>query len=212
MSHKITVGGGKSVRLPTAGKYCDRDIEVTAEAGGVELPELKNPGSAADLMEDKELIGQDGEVIAGSIVNRGLLIANLSPNNPESVSEAGYYGYVAVAALHRDVTITPSKSQQVAGGSDVFINNVTVKPIPDNYQDISGVTVTPETLGEGITAIDAAGNLIVGTAKFAATITLEVDANGNATISGAAFTVDDDGNATIASSTFTVDAEGNATI
>jgi hypothetical protein len=29
----ITVVGGKSVRLPTAGKYCDRDIVVTAEGG-----------------------------------------------------------------------------------------------------------------------------------------------------------------------------------
>lgn len=29
--HKITVNGGDSVRLPTAGKYCDRDIVITAE-------------------------------------------------------------------------------------------------------------------------------------------------------------------------------------
>lgn len=34
--HKITVMGGTSVRLTTAGKYCDRDILVTAEA--VEQP------------------------------------------------------------------------------------------------------------------------------------------------------------------------------
>ena len=32
----ITVEGGTSVRLPTAGKYCDRDIVVTAEGGGVD--------------------------------------------------------------------------------------------------------------------------------------------------------------------------------
>lgn len=30
MSHNITVEGGTSVRLKTAGKYCDRDIVVTA--------------------------------------------------------------------------------------------------------------------------------------------------------------------------------------
>lgn len=34
MSFNITVEGGKSVRLPTAGKYCDRDIVITAEGGG----------------------------------------------------------------------------------------------------------------------------------------------------------------------------------
>lgn len=31
--HNITVEGGSSVRLPTAGKYCDRDIVITAEGG-----------------------------------------------------------------------------------------------------------------------------------------------------------------------------------
>ena len=33
-THNITVEGGTSVRLPTAGKYCDRDIIITAEGGG----------------------------------------------------------------------------------------------------------------------------------------------------------------------------------
>lgn len=31
----ITVEGGKSVRLPTAGKYCDRDIIISAEGGEI---------------------------------------------------------------------------------------------------------------------------------------------------------------------------------
>lgn len=41
-AHNIAVDGGKSVRLPTAGKYCDRDIVVTATgvAGGI-VPESK---------------------------------------------------------------------------------------------------------------------------------------------------------------------------
>ena len=34
MSINIEVEGGTSVRLPTAGKYCDRDIVVTATGGG----------------------------------------------------------------------------------------------------------------------------------------------------------------------------------
>lgn len=36
--HNITVEGGSSVRLKTAGKYCDRDIVVTATGGGGEAP------------------------------------------------------------------------------------------------------------------------------------------------------------------------------
>ena len=37
MSFNITVEGGKTVRLKTAGKYCDKDIVVTAEGGGEDL-------------------------------------------------------------------------------------------------------------------------------------------------------------------------------
>ena len=33
----IEVEGGKAVRLPTAGKYCDRDIVVTATGGGATM-------------------------------------------------------------------------------------------------------------------------------------------------------------------------------
>lgn len=34
MSHNITIQGGTSVRLPTKGKYCDRDVVITASGGG----------------------------------------------------------------------------------------------------------------------------------------------------------------------------------
>lgn len=37
--HNITVTGGTSIRLPTAGKYCDRDIVITAEGGGESTPD-----------------------------------------------------------------------------------------------------------------------------------------------------------------------------
>lgn len=40
MSHKITVEGGTSIRLPTAGKYCDRDIVITAEGGTEDLDDV----------------------------------------------------------------------------------------------------------------------------------------------------------------------------
>ena len=34
MSHNISIESGTSVKLKTAGKYCDRDIVVTATGGG----------------------------------------------------------------------------------------------------------------------------------------------------------------------------------
>lgn len=70
--HNITVQGGSSVRLPTAGKYCDRDIVVTAEGGGDPgLPGLANPAAATDIVKDKQVIGADGSVITGTVEDPG---------------------------------------------------------------------------------------------------------------------------------------------
>lgn len=53
MSHNITVEGGTSVRLPTAGKYCDRDIIVTATGSG--------ESDQRDLYQRVEYIVSDGD-------------------------------------------------------------------------------------------------------------------------------------------------------
>lgn len=55
MSHNITVESGSSVRLTTGGKYCDRDIVVTATGGAEDLN--------AVLTEQEELIAELQEVL-----------------------------------------------------------------------------------------------------------------------------------------------------
>lgn len=64
--HNITVQGGSAVRLKTAGKYCDRDILVSATPGGVDLPELTNEGTDSDLMKGKQMISGAGVAVTGS--------------------------------------------------------------------------------------------------------------------------------------------------
>lgn len=59
----ITVEGGSSVRLPTAGKYCDRDIVVTAEGGTEDLNEV--------LTEQEELIVELQETLKGKAAGGG---------------------------------------------------------------------------------------------------------------------------------------------
>lgn len=50
MSFNIEVEGGSSVRLPTAGKYCDRDIVIKATGGsGVITEEWQRPSNWPDL-------------------------------------------------------------------------------------------------------------------------------------------------------------------
>jgi hypothetical protein len=58
----IEVQGGSSVRLPTAGKYCDRDIIVTASGGGGEIITVTSPSvNGAEALEIFKLFMNEGE-------------------------------------------------------------------------------------------------------------------------------------------------------
>ena len=61
--HNITVEGGSSVRLKTAGKYCDRDIVVTAEGGSEDLD--------AVLTEQEALVATLQETLKGKAAGGG---------------------------------------------------------------------------------------------------------------------------------------------
>ncbi len=55
MSFNIEVEGGKTVRLPTAGKYCDRDIVITATGGGgVVEPDPRDQYQRVEYIESAE--------------------------------------------------------------------------------------------------------------------------------------------------------------
>ena len=53
--HNIVVEGGTSVRLLTAGKYCDRDILVTAEGGGLAL-DVVTASALPDTVVDGQIV------------------------------------------------------------------------------------------------------------------------------------------------------------
>lgn len=53
-THNITVQGGTSVRLKTAGKYCDRDIIITATGGGATPVDPREPYQRVEYIESAE--------------------------------------------------------------------------------------------------------------------------------------------------------------
>lgn len=61
----VNVKAGRSVLLPTGGNYCEKDIVVNAEKGGIDLPELSNPARAEQIVSGYEAIDEEGAVIVG---------------------------------------------------------------------------------------------------------------------------------------------------
>ena len=85
MSFNIEVQGGSSVRLPTAGKYCDRDIVVTATGGSDDLA--------------KQIITRSIEKIADNSIET---IGEYAFCNCTSLTEASFQNCTAVGVYAFD--------------------------------------------------------------------------------------------------------------
>lgn len=61
MSHNITVEGGTTVRLKTAGKYCDQDIVITATGS--------SGGEAVDIYDPEANPVEQGTIASSTLVD-----------------------------------------------------------------------------------------------------------------------------------------------
>lgn len=89
MSHNITVQGGTSVRLPTAGKYCDRDIVITAQGGSEDLNEVLTEQEALiaelqDTLKGKASGGGSSTPAAMALIRRGVGFIDTGINGANS--------------------------------------------------------------------------------------------------------------------------------
>lgn len=123
---------------------------VTAEAG--------------DVLTGKIYVAADGTVVTGTMANNGATNKTLDVTTVSFTIPKGYHsGAGKVTITLEEKTVTPTKSTQTVtptGGK--VLSKVTVNPIPDNYQDISGVTLTPEEVLDGETYINAEGETVKG--------------------------------------------------
>ena len=134
MSHNITVEGGTSVRLATAGKYCDRDIIITATGSNVAPEDLDSV-----LTEQEALIDELKTVLQGK-ANGG-----------------------AEEVILQSKTITPSESAQEVTADEGYtaLEKVTVEAIPSEYIG-DPKALLDASLNNTLTAIDSNVTSIVG--------------------------------------------------
>lgn len=81
-------------------------------------------------------------------------------------------------------TATPTKSQQVIASDDGYygLSAVTLAPIPDTYQDTSGVTATAADVLANKVIVDASGNIITGEMVNNAAVNLSMDGTTTASV------------------------------
>lgn len=133
MSYDFTIPRGESRRFPVGGKYCADDITVTAEGGGVELPELANPGGANDLMEGTQLLDGEGRIVEGAFTIR------------DEIDEQGSLIDQIKTALAGKVVIGAGKPEQEK--TVEITENGTVEVVPDAGYTLAKVMVTANVAG-----------------------------------------------------------------
>jgi hypothetical protein len=85
-------------------------VRALPDAGSVELPELTNEGTSIDLLSNKQLIDQDGNIVTGSMANNGAISQTMDGINIKSVTIPS--GYTSGGTVGLDNTIDDEVDEQ----------------------------------------------------------------------------------------------------
>lgn len=138
-----------------------RSITTGADISGV-------TATAEDVLEGKVFVDSEGNKTEGGIpINEipGIYSRKLFPDRPSFSVEKGYYSEpfnIEVRVHEGSLTVTPSKKPITKSSQGYFYRSVSCEPIPDEYQDVTGVTATAEDVRAGKVFVDAQGNEVEG--------------------------------------------------
>lgn len=149
---------------PDSGYYGLSDVTINAIPENYQDVTSVTAG-AADVLANKIIVDKTGKQVAGSMPNNGAVNKILDLSTAGYTVPEGYHnGSGSVTIAPESKTATPTKAtQSIIPSSGKVLSQVTVAPIPNEYQDISGVTATADKVLEDSTFIDAEGEEVTGT-------------------------------------------------
>lgn len=121
--------------------------------------------AAGDVLTGKVIVTADGVVTAGEMINNGTVNETLDVTSITYTIPKGYHsgsGKVQIVLETKNVTPTKTK-QEIAPTSGKVLSKVIVAPIPDKYQDVSGVTASAAHVLDGDIFVDTTGEQVEGT-------------------------------------------------
>lgn len=148
---------------PDAGYYGLSDVMVAA------IPEAYQDVSSVtaasgDVLSGKIFVTSTGEVVTGTMTNNGAVARVLDVTTISFTIPQGYHSGTGTVTISLETkTATPTKAtQKITPTSGKVLSEVTVNPIPDAYQDITGTTATESGVLDGAVFIGSDGEQKTG--------------------------------------------------
>lgn len=133
--------------------------------------------AAGDVLTGKVFVLADGTVTTGTMANNGAVSKTLDATTITYTIPKGYHsGTGTVRIVLETKTVTPTKSaQNITPTAGKVLSKVTVDPIPDKYQDVTGVTAGAAQVLTGYKIVDAAGAAVDGSMPDNGAISATID-------------------------------------
>ena len=148
---------------PDSGYYALESVTVNA------IPDAYQDvtsvtAAAGEVLTGKVYVLADGTVTTGTMPNNGAVNKALDVTTITYTIPKGYHsGAGKVTITLEEKTVTPSKTAQtITPTAGKVLSKVTVEKIPDEYQDVSGVTATADKVLTGSKFVDSTGKLTDG--------------------------------------------------
>lgn len=151
---------------------------VTVEAIPSKYKDISSTTATADhVLSGDTFINSIGEPTIGTMTDNGAINETLDATKTSYTIPSGYHNGTGTVSIEtEDKSVTPTKEEQTISPSlGKVISSVTVDAIPDEYQDVSGVTATAGDVVEGTYFVDAKGNKTEGTITKQGTISETLD-------------------------------------
>ena len=148
---------------PTAGKVLSA---VTVNPIPDEYQDVTGVTAGAEhVLVGKDIVDAEGNVVEGTMADNGAVAKTLDTDVTEYTVPAGFHnGEGKVQVVTEDKSATPTKAEQViSASSGKVLKNVTVAPIPAEYQVVTGVTAEAGDVLSGKVIVDAEGTEVTGT-------------------------------------------------
>lgn len=161
---------------PDSGYYGLSDVTIAPIPDAYQDVSSVN-AAAGDVLTGKIIVTADGSVITGTMPNNGAVTETLNATTISYTIPKGYHsGSGKITITLETKTVTPTKTtQEITPTSGKVLSKVTVSPIPDAYQDVTGVTATAADVLDGKYIVDKTGDKIEGTMVDRGSVTATID-------------------------------------